>query len=183
MHVVYLDETWVNQYACRSLAWYPKLSLIYEFMKEKHVGFTKLPNIPSGKGKRLVILHAGSAETGFIPDCELVFQGIHDDKGDYHTEMNTSLFMNWFENDLLLSLKEPSCIVLDNASYHNALTDETKTPNMNVKKAELQAWLKKKKIPFSPVLMKPELYQLVKCHKPAKVYWSTTGQMFLQLSM
>jgi hypothetical protein len=25
-HIVYVDETWVNQNHCRSLAWYPKLS-------------------------------------------------------------------------------------------------------------------------------------------------------------
>ena len=148
MQVIYVDETWVNQYSCRSLAWYPKLSLMDEFMKQKEIGIQKLPNIPSGKGKRIVILHAGSAEKGFIPECELVFLGMHDDKGDYHTEMNTKLFMQWFEK-LANSLEEPSVIILDNASYHNALTEDTKAPNMSARKGVMAEWLSKKNIPFS----------------------------------
>ena len=70
--IVYVDETWVNQYHCRSLAWYPSFKELEELMKSPEVGMAKLPNIPSGKGKRIVVLHAGSAEVGFIPDVEEV---------------------------------------------------------------------------------------------------------------
>jgi hypothetical protein len=31
------------------------------------------PKIPSGKGKRLIVLHAGNREEGLIDRCDLVF--------------------------------------------------------------------------------------------------------------
>jgi hypothetical protein len=39
--------------------------------------------------------------------------------GDYHQEMNSVVFLEWFENQLMPALKNPSLDVLDNASYHN----------------------------------------------------------------
>jgi hypothetical protein len=38
--------------------------------------------------------------------------------GDYHQEMNSVVFLEWFENQLMPALKNPSLVVLDNASYH-----------------------------------------------------------------
>jgi hypothetical protein len=32
------------------------------------------PKIPSGKGKRLIVLHAGTGSEGLIDGCDLVFQ-------------------------------------------------------------------------------------------------------------
>jgi hypothetical protein len=46
---------------------------------------------------------------------------------DYHGEMNQENFLRWFENQLLISLQEPSLIIMDNASYHR--TSEDKCPN------------------------------------------------------
>ena len=42
----------------------------------------------------------------------MVFVGTHDDHGDYHTEMNSKLFLEWFDR-LLQRLDRPSLIVLD----------------------------------------------------------------------
>ena len=70
--VVYVDETWLNQNACRSMAWYPTYKELEKLMESNEVGFQQLPNIPSGKGKRLIVLHAGSAEIGFIEEAEEV---------------------------------------------------------------------------------------------------------------
>ena len=50
----------------------PKLCLIPQ----------KCSNIPSGKGKRVVVLHTNSADVGFIPECEIIFVGMHDDQMD-----------------------------------------------------------------------------------------------------
>ena len=47
--------------------------------------------------------------------------------------MNTTIFMEWFDK-LLLRLDRPSVIVIDNASYHNAITEESKSPTMAHKK-------------------------------------------------
>jgi transposase len=33
--------------------------------------------------------------------------------------MNSVVFLEWFENQLMPALKNPSLVVLDNASYHN----------------------------------------------------------------
>jgi transposase len=36
--------------------------------------------------------------------------------GDYHQEMNSFVFLEWFENQLMPALKNSSLVVLDNAS-------------------------------------------------------------------
>ena len=100
------------------------------------------PKIPSGKGKRLVVLHAGNREEGLIDRCDLVFLAKVKD-GDYHQEMNGPTFLSWFENQLMPALKSPSVIVLDYASYHNIKTEETVVPNFNQRKAVLQDYLSK----------------------------------------
>ena len=55
------------------------------------------PKIPSGKGKRLIVLHAGTRSEGLIDGCDLVFLAKSKD-GDYHQEMNSFVFLEWFEN-------------------------------------------------------------------------------------
>ena len=37
--------------------------------------------------------------------------------GDYHQEMNSIVFLEWFENQLMPALKNPSLVVLDNAEH------------------------------------------------------------------
>ena len=56
--IIYLDETWVNQNHCRGFAWLPSLKDLGIDADIKLV--KKLPKIPPGKGKRLIILHAGA---------------------------------------------------------------------------------------------------------------------------
>jgi hypothetical protein len=53
--------------------------------------------IPSGKVKRLIVLHAGTRSEGLIDGCDLVFLAKSKD-GDYHQEMNSFVFLEWFEN-------------------------------------------------------------------------------------
>ena len=55
--------------------------------------------IPSGKGKRLIVLHAGARSEGLIDGYDLVFLAKSKD-GDYHQEMNNFIFLEWFENQL-----------------------------------------------------------------------------------
>ena len=129
--IIYLDETWVNAGHTVPFAWLPQLRLVgLEGDKEivKH-----LPKIPPGKGKRLIVLHAGSKD-GFVEGMDLVFEGKKG--GDYHQEMNTKVFLEWFER-LCTALPGPSCIVLDNASYHNARTDDTICPTSATRKANM----------------------------------------------
>jgi hypothetical protein len=46
-------------------------------------------------------------------------------EGDYHQEMNSFVFLDWFENQLMPAMKNPSLFVLANASYHNVKTEDT----------------------------------------------------------
>jgi hypothetical protein len=63
--------------------------------------------------------------------------------------MNSVVFLEWFENQLMPALINPSLIVFDNASYHNVKTEDTVCPNFNQKKAVLQNYLTQHNIPFS----------------------------------
>ena len=67
--IVYLDETWITKNHKASHCWLPdtKIDDIIELISNRTL---KLPNIPSGKGERIIILHAGSAENGFIENCK-----------------------------------------------------------------------------------------------------------------
>ena len=107
---MYMDETWVNQNHCTDYMWLPNDG-------------SDAPKIPSGKGKRLIVLHAGTRSEGLIDGCDLVFLDKSKD-GDYHQEMNSVIFLEWFENQLMPALKNPSLDVLDNASYHNVKLEQ-----------------------------------------------------------
>ena len=58
---------------------------------------------PSGKGNRLIILHAGS-ENGWLPHAELVLEA-KKTSGEYHDEMNSErykyCFFFWSQNTLI----------------------------------------------------------------------------------
>ena len=50
---------------------------------------------------------------------------------------------------------------MDNASYHN-MDEADKVP---WRKNEIREWLTREDIPFTYSMLRPELYQLAKCHK------------------
>ena len=81
--------------------------------------------------------------------------------GDYHQEMNGPTFLNWFENQLMPALKNPSVIVLDNASYHNIKTEET----LIREKLSYKIIFQNTTFLFSPLKIK-KLYKKIKFEKP-----------------
>ena len=90
--IVYLDETWVNAHDSLVKMWVeddPNVS------GGTQGGIRK----PSGKGNRLIILHAGS-ENRWIPGADLVFQS-KKSTGDYHDEMTAEHFEEWFHDSLM----------------------------------------------------------------------------------
>ena len=91
------------------------------------------PKISSCKGKHLNALHAGTRSEGLIDGCDLVFLAKSKD-GDYHQVMNSVVFLEWFKNQLMPALKNPSLVVLDNVSYHNVKTEDTVCPNFKSEK-------------------------------------------------
>lgn len=64
---------------------------------------------------------------------------------------------------MIPNLPPNSVVVTDNAPYHNIQVD--KAPTSNSKKADMVAWLDSKNISFSPGLLKPQLYEIIKSHK------------------
>lgn len=124
--IIYTDETYVHTYYSTFKAW----------QDDSAEGFK--PKI--GKGKRFIIVHAGS-ETGFVPNGLLCFRS-NSDKQDYHGDMNHQNFKKWATEKLLPNLEPHSVIIMDNASYHNTLKNPP--PNSSNTKAEILAWLKDK---------------------------------------
>ena len=116
------------------------------------------------------VLHAGTRSEDLIDGCDLVFVAKSKDD-DYHQEMNSVVFLEWFENQLMPALKNPRLVVLDNASYHNVKTEDTVCPNFSQKKAVLQNYLTQHNIPFSVTDTKKVLYEKIKQKKtPLLIY-------------
>jgi transposase len=90
--------------------------------------------------------------------------------GDYHQEMNSVAFLEWFENQLMPALKNPSWVVLDNASYHNVKTEDMECPNFSQKKAVLLNYLTQHNIPFPATDTKQVLYEKIKQKKTPVIY-------------
>ena len=106
---------------------------------------------PSGKGSRLIILHAGG-ENGWIDGAALVFQ-CKKSIGDYHDEMSAVHFEEWLHDSLIPNLQSNSLVVMDNApcAYHE------------LKKA---ADVLAKGIEYQESALKRELFQLICASNP-----------------
>src|ERR1700722_7451249 len=107
--VVYTDESYVNANHAASHTWY------HESMKISR---------PSGRGKRLIILHAVTKYDPLVyrePDgtptvshsniskkcltAELILEAVQDE-GDYHKNMNGDIYMKWLKNRLFPTFKK-----------------------------------------------------------------------------
>ena len=117
---------------------------------------------PFSRGERLIVLHAGS-KAGFPKGTELVRKA-KSSTGDYHDEMNGDNFFKWVKEKLIPHLPPKSVLIIDSAPYHNPQVD--KCPTEASRKADIQAWLTRQQIPFGATLLKAELLQICKQHKP-----------------
>lgn len=147
--IVYNDESYIDSSHVSKKGW----------SDDSNAGIAA----PINKGKRLIMLHAGG-EMGFIEGCLTMWEAQHK-TGDYHDNMNHKMYMKWLTDKLIPNLPEKSVLVIDNAPYHNVQLD--KSPTSNSKKSEMEAWLLSKNIPFHEKMLKVELYELIKRHKPA----------------
>ena len=151
--LVYMDETWVNAHHTNNYIW----------VDSDGKGGWK---VPSGKGQRLIIVHAGSAE-GWVEGADLVFKS-KTKSADYHDEMNSEHFMEWFTKQLLPNIPDNAVIVIDNATYHNKQKD--KAPTTSNRKDEIQKWLDEHNVTYSPNDIKKTLLEKVKENRPAPLY-------------
>lgn len=155
--IVYIDETWVNAHHTKEQEW-------------QSIDATMGRHVPSSKGQRLIIAHAGSSNVGFVSDAALIFQSKSTDNRDYHSEMNADIFEDWMKHQLLPALDRPTCIVMDNATYHNRVAQENKTPTSAWRKDNIKEWLCTNSIEFPEHALKPELLQIVKSLNRPKIY-------------
>ena len=158
--VVYVDETWFTTRMQHSKEWVDT--------SQPATSTTYSRQVPPGEGERFVVV-AGGTVAGFIQESFLCFPA-KNKTGDYHGEMNTTLFLRWLTTMLLPALAEPSVLVLDNAPYHSQLTEDSRCPTTATIKAELQKWLESRKIPFPPQGTRPELLQLCQKNRPEPHY-------------
>lgn len=150
--VIYLDETYIHSSHTAGRCW----------QSDDIDGVLN----PVSKGNRWIIVHAGG-ETGFVDNALLVFKS-NTKSGDYHDEMNNANFKKWVTEKLIPNLHVPTLIVMDNAPYHSICIN--KCPNTNYRKADMQQWLRENNIEFSEQYTKPQLYELIKRHKPSPEY-------------
>ena len=84
--------------------------------------------------------------------------------GNYHGEMNSEKFIDLLRGKLIPNLPPKSLVVIDNASYH--CVQEDKCPTQASRKADMQAWLTKHNVAWSNDMLKVELLELCKTHRP-----------------
>ena len=83
--------------------------------------------------------------------------------------MHWENFSTWFAEQLLPSIPSRSLISLDNAPYHNVLVEDG-VPTPQSRKEQLCAWLTRNAMPWTPDMLKPELYALCKKFAPAPTF-------------
>ncbi|XP_047115853.1 uncharacterized protein LOC124795815 [Schistocerca piceifrons] len=130
--------------------------------------------MPTGRGGRLIIAHAGSLTTGFTSEAKLVFCGGKSScQSNYHSEVNGEVFKNWFIR-LLSALEEGSVITMDNTSHHSIQIE--KLPGSNWLVADIiiiiiiVEWLKRKNVSFSVSETKAEFLSKEEIVGAKKIY-------------
>jgi transposase len=151
---VYLDESYVNKNHSHDFIWY---------YGEDGPWVQK----PTGKGERLIIINA-ITKYGWIPGAKLVFKSTRK-TGDYHGQMNWNLFKKWFTEMLLPNIPEHSLIIMDNAPYHNILS-EYSPPTPQSSKKKIKDWLEQNKIYCRSDCLKPELLEILKKMTPEPIF-------------
>jgi transposase len=151
---VYLDESYVNKNHSNDFVWYSS---------EDGPWIQK----PTGKGERLIILHSITKD-GWVTLAKTIFKSTRK-TGDYHGQMDNKLFQKWFTEALLPNIPENSIIVMDNASYHNVLAEDS-APTPTCSKKKIRAWLEANKIPYKEDCLKAELAEILRKIAPEPTY-------------
>jgi transposase len=83
--------------------------------------------------------------------------------------MNSDLFKKWFVEKLLPGIPKNSLIIMDNASYHNTLS-ENSPPTPQCSKEKIKGWLEQNGIDCSEDYLKVELIEILKENLPEPIY-------------
>ncbi len=151
---VYLDESYVNKNHSNDFIWHTS---------EDGPWIQK----PTGKGDRLIILNAITKD-GWVPGAKVVFKSTRK-TGDYHGQMDWDLFKKWFVESLLPNIPDKSIIVMDNASYHNILSESSaQTPTSS--KEKIRIWLENNNASCKEDFLKVELVEILRTIAPEPTY-------------
>jgi len=151
---VYLDESYVNKNHSKDFVWY------YD---DDGPWIQK----PTGKGERLIIMNAITKD-GWVPGAKVTFKSTRT-TGDYHGQMNQTMFTKWFEEKLLPNIPARSLIIMDNAAYHNVLSPVS-APTPSCKKEKIRSWLEKNNFPVKEDCLKAELVDILTRVGPQPTY-------------
>ena len=151
---VHLDESYVNKNHSYDFTW---------FVEEDGPWIQK----PIGKGERLIIMNAITKD-GWVLGAKNVFKSTRK-TGDYHGQMNAQQFQKWFLEILLPNIPPNSIIIMDNASYHKALTEDS-APIATSSKEKIRNWLEKNDMPCRDDCLKVELITMLNKIAPNPTY-------------
>ena len=151
---VYLDESYVNKNHSNDFTWY---------VGEDGPWIQK----PTGKGERLIIMNAITKD-GWVPGVKNIFKSTRK-TGDYHGQMNAGQFQRWFSEMLLPNIPSNSIIVMDNASYHKSLTEDS-APIATSSKQKIRGWLEQNDMPCRDDCLKVELITMLNKIAPKPTY-------------
>lgn len=146
--IIYLDETWFDTHDVVRYGWVDDTQKC-------------CLNTPCSRGKRVIILHAGS-EDGFVPNALLLSaKNIAQSSADYHEDMTADLFEKWFTEQLLPNIPPNSVIAMDNASYHSRILN--KIPNQGTKKEDILKFMRYKGMDIpKKIPVKKDLLNIIK---------------------
>ncbi|XP_043468345.1 uncharacterized protein LOC122511314 [Leptopilina heterotoma] len=178
--IYYTDETWCGKNHTRQFGWIEKISEKdfsnfdqYRGSVQEIDGFRGGFVKPSGAGKRIIILHIGSSD-GFLPNGMNCFIA-KKDSADYHNEMNSQHYEEWFRTILNL-IPSKSVIVLDQATYHTTIDPEFRNPTTAWRKDDIIEWAENRKVPLPEgrltyySLTKPQLIERCRPYHFPKIY-------------
>lgn len=169
--IIYLDETWYDTHDIKRKGW-------------SDGTIKSAANTPSSRGKRIILIHAGS-ESGFVKGAlKISAKNINNSSADYHQDMNSELFEAWFKDNLLCNIPQNSVIVLDNAPYHSRQV--RKIPNTSCKKDDIISFLNDAGVQITNKATKSDLLKIVKDLNPPKLYYvdelaKSNGHIVLRL--
>eukprot|EP01147_Barroeca_monosierra_P006603 gene6603-9413_t len=100
------------------------------------------PKIAGDKGSYFVLAQIGSATTGIIKDCGLIYNCKRPTE-HVHGDLPVDVFLKWLDETVLPQICKQldPVLVLNNTPHHQTLTAETKPAESSWSKKQLAEWL------------------------------------------
>ena len=156
---MHLDESYIHQHCHKfdDSIWDPNDEQDVQVGKLKHKGncYCFLCAIQGPDPHEAEVTDKEKLETLHLQDCGGIVPGSvwtfspqqkSLNKGDCHKVFNSSNFLQWWKEQLLPNLKQPSLIIMDNEIHHCAYPNDV--PKGHTKKADWQGYLQSCNVPF-----------------------------------